>query len=76
MGSVEWTISRYDYNGTASFINRIDGYNWTNEDQSVTNPVYSNTVTIPLSIRPTFYLKSDVKIQSGEGTKENPYRIA
>ena len=29
-----------------------------------------------LSIRPCFYLKSEVQYSSGDGTKENPYRIS
>ena len=28
------------------------------------------------AIRPTFYLNSDVELASGDGTQENPYRIA
>ena len=28
-----------------------------------------------LGIRPTFYLKADVLYSSGDGTRENPYRV-
>lgn len=30
----------------------------------------------PISIRPTFYLKSNVLYESGNGTQENPFRIS
>lgn len=28
-----------------------------------------------MRVRPTFYLKADVLYSSGDGTRENPYRI-
>lgn len=34
---------------------------------------YKDLVTSKYNIRPTFYIKKDIEITSGEGTKDNPY---
>ena len=62
-GIHEWTITRLS--GSIGDVLLID-YN---------NGVVSNEVTTTASVRPTFYLNSDVYYLSGFGTLSNPIRI-
>ena len=60
-----------------------NGYEWTMSAHSSSKPLdadylgyfSSNSVTNGYSIRPVLYLKSNVYVVSGKGTKVNPYRI-
>ena len=61
----QWTISPYASNDTSA------------ANVSYGGSVYpDDSVDYDSRVRPVLYLKSDVKIVSGDGTKENPYRIA
>ncbi len=63
MGLYEWTISRYsDYNKYAWDINNVGKPAPYDVDHAIT-------------ARPSFYLISTVKLSSGEGTYDNPYRL-
>ncbi len=66
MGLTEWTISRGSNNTNYAFIVANSGYIDTRE-------VYANEYT--RAVRPTFYLKSNVAITSGDGSSSSPYRI-
>ena len=57
----ELTMSRRDYN-VISFVGS-DGNIWL------------DYLTSAYSVRPVFYLTSDIKITSGTGTIDNPYII-
>ena len=84
-----WTTVLYEYNnGTAASNNwmYMGYYDWTITRNSyynfivfsittVGNVVYYNTTEL-LGVRPTFYLKNDVAIVSGDGTSSNPYRLS
>jgi len=61
----EWTMSRCGFNGNYyyAWIVYSDGY------------VYWDVVATALSVRPVFYLTSDVAI-AGEGTSTSPYIIS
>ncbi len=66
LGINEWTLSRWpEYGAGARFI---DYAGMTN---GIGNDVYNL-----YCVRPSFYLSSDAKIASGDGTETNPYRIA
>ena len=59
----EWTISRSsDFAGRAFRV-----YS--------TGDVYGVNVSSNLGVRPSFYLKSNVAITSGDGSSTNPYRL-
>lgn len=62
---LQWTI-------TAS---RLFGYSgaWIDNTGEVQDNIYINA---RLQIRPVLYLKPDVKIIGGDGSKSNPYKIA
>lgn len=64
MGATEWTITRADTYTNLTFglydTGRIGGYN----------------ITYDATIRPVFYLNYNVELVSGDGTQNNPYRIA
>ena len=64
IGSVEWIIPRRS--DTADRVFAIDG----------TGFVGNTVVTASFTIRPVFYLNSDVSYVSGDGTESNPYRIS
>ena len=64
-GITEWTMS-YAY--SSGNIMRI-------LSSGSVDMVYVTGTRTETSIRPVFYLNSDVKIVSGDGTYENPYRI-
>lgn len=65
-GITEWTMS-YAY--SSGNIMRILG------SSGSVDMVYVTGTRTETSIRPVFYLNPDVKIVSGDGTYENPYRI-
>ncbi len=65
-GITEWTMS-YAY--SSGNIMRILG------PSGSVDMVYTKGTRAETSIRPVFYLNPDVKIVSGDGTYENPYRI-
>lgn len=75
---------------TSSKFNECLGYNWLNNINEslitpypnasgkmfmINNNLFYGNVIDRLTIRPTLYLKSDVYITRGDGSKENPYRI-
>ncbi len=63
---IEWTLTPYE---------RYDApyYSYYLCDNAVMgcDAYYSR-----MSVRPTFYLKSSIKLSDGNGTKENPYRVS
>lgn len=66
----EWTISPETSNGTyAAIVVCSDGF-------VSTRSMCTNSANCRASVRPTFYLNSNVEITSGTGTKTNPYRVA
>lgn len=64
LGLYEWTITPSSSGDFIVFFIHPNGHNDHN------NP------NLGYTIRPTFYLKSNVTYISGDGTMENPYRIA
>ena len=64
MGLYEWTITPYSSSSLSVFLlsssGRLDGSN----------------ANIGYSVRPVFYLKSNISYASGNGTKDSPFRIA
>ena len=70
MGLFEWMLTRvseHSYGDIYSFF--LDD----NGALDFINPVYN---TPGFAVRPTFYLNSDIKYISGNGTQTDPYRIA
>ena len=63
MGLSEWTISLYIYDFNSVF--------WVGADASV----LSDSSILPLSVRPVFYLKSNISYVEGNGTKDSPFRV-
>ncbi len=63
LGSYEWTISRNSSNSNSTFYINSNGN------------VADNSVVGSNTIRPVFYLSSDVTYISGTGTAADPYRI-
>ena len=59
----EWTLTPKRNSGTDAF------------DVGSTGDVNSNNSYRGSGLRPTFYLKSTIKIKSGDGTFKNPYTI-
>ena len=59
----EWTITSQGSGSTNVF--------YVSDSGSVNNSSAGN----PYDLRPTFYLKSTIKIKSGEGTINNPFVI-
>ena len=64
MGLSEWTITPYSSSSHFVFYVRINGY------LSVTNALYG------YAARPVFYLKSNVALQGGNGTSNDPFILA
>ena len=64
IGLSEWTINTYSLDTFYVFIVRNSGL-----------VSYSLAASSGFTVRPTFYLNSDVQYISGTGTKTNPYRI-
>ena len=60
----EWTITPDTDNASSAFYVPTTGY-------VSTSPSYS-----AYGVRPTFYLKSNVSINGGEGTFDNPYTLS
>ncbi len=83
-----WATNLYNYNLTIILNNWLYmGLNeWTitphsSYSNNVFNPVYSGSLDNysadnDYSVRPVFYLKSNVSYASGNGTKDSPFRIA
>ena len=65
----EWTLTVWKANPQGSCY--IDSYG--SVGCGISN---SDTYRQPVSARPVFYLKSNVAYISGDGSQENPYRIA
>ena len=63
MGITEWTISRRSGSSNRAFFVNNTGY----INISSTSDIFS--------IRPAFYLNTNVSYVSGDGTQSNPYRI-
>ena len=60
-------------------------YEWTITPEYVTNKVfilynsgflYSDRASYGYSVRPVFYLKSNISFVSGDGTKDSPFRVS
>ncbi len=67
----EWTISPDDgyWTSTMGYAVGIEGQCWASR-------VYIDGVSSILGYHPTFYLKTNVLYQSGNGTKESPFKIS
>ena len=60
-----------------------NGYEWTMSAYSSSHPLdayyrgflHNNSASLGYAVRPVLYLKSNVYVVSGKGTKVNPYRI-
>ena len=61
----EWTMTRAGHNGTCYMLNRIDAGG---------SPA-QNCLSFSRSVRPVFYLNSDVIYLSGTGTASDPFII-
>lgn len=66
--SSQWTISPYSNNNIFAFSIEAAG---TIKDYNNDNRVVNAN-----GIRPVLYLKSDIKIISGDGTEQNPYQLS
>ena len=63
-GIVDWTISRHsDHTSDAFIVSNLGNVSFSR--------VYGYR-----GVRPSFYLESSVVLESGDGTQQNPYRIA
>ena len=65
MGIYEWTITKRSDSGMRSYRILSDGsvnYSIVNEDRG--------------TVRPVFYLKSNVAITNGDGSSTNPYKLS
>ena len=63
MGLYEWTMTPYSSSSRYVFYLTINGYlNYNNANNGY-------------SVRPVFYLKSNISYESGNGTKDSPYRV-
>ncbi len=59
----QWLLSTGSLYSTHAFILYADGgVNW-------------NGANLPIGVRPTFFLKSDISIGVGDGTEANPYQL-
>ena len=70
-----WMTTSSDYTNGAEWLMSPDSGN-SNDVFDVNSSGYvsysRDSITV-LSVRPTFYLKSDTNIKSGDGTSSNPY---
>ena len=64
MGLYEWTLTPYSSSSNSVFILSYSG------------DLYGNGAVSGYSVRPVFYLKSNISYASGNGAKASPYRIA
>ncbi len=64
MGLSEWIITPYSSSSYHVFYLRSNGY------------LGSHRASSGCSVRPVFYLKSNISYVSGDGTKASPFRIA
>ena len=64
MGLYEWTM--VPYSSYSYFVFRLNDSGYLNNDSA-----YSG-----FSVRPVFYLKSNISYGEGNGTKDSPFRIA
>ncbi len=64
MGLVEWTLTSgsSDSNDVFYLVN--------------SGSLYNNSANFGYSVRPVFYLKSNISYVEGDGTKDSPFRIA
>ena len=62
--SVQWLLSPYSGTSSSAFYLDPSG-----------NVGCSNLVIYPYFVRPSLYLVSNIKIDSGEGTEQSPYRL-
>ncbi len=67
LNSNYWLITKFPYNGA-------DAVRMVEQRALIHLPISPNYVET-MGIKPAFYLKSDVKITGGNGTKENPFTI-
>ncbi len=63
MGLWEWTITPYSSISDGVFSLCSSGY------------LYRNSASYGYSVRPVFYLKSNISYESGNGTKTSPFKV-
>ena len=64
MGLIEWTLTPCSFFSNYVFFLNDNG------------DLYTLSATFGYSVRPVFYLKSNISYASGNGTKASPFRIA
>ena len=84
-GNNEWTISvsKADY-GTGSFSQFNNALSYVILGEAYyyggmtfyEGNVYGLSASVSASVRPVFYLNSNVEYKSGDGSKDNPYQLA
>lgn len=77
-GYNEWTITRNINKIDSSFSSYMIGATIRDDIGTNFNEIVSSsyfTENYIASIRPSFYLKSSIKLASGDGSKESPYRV-
>ena len=62
--TTQWLLSPYSFYSNSAFDLNGSGH-----------VTYSRRVTASLGVRPSLYLISDIKIDSGEGTEQSPYQL-
>lgn len=67
-GKFQWTMTVYSGN-------YYDAVNITEVGAANVNTTDRSNIHITNGVRPVVYLSSEVKIHSGDGSKENPYKI-
>ena len=68
----EWTISRYYDNKTDDAAYSAFGI----YEKGYFGTASAVTTQFRFGVRPVFYLKSNVSLSGGQGTKEEPYKVA
>ena len=63
MSAYYWTISPHSSNASGVFFVTSDGY------------LYNPNALYRVCVRPSLYLKSDIKIVSGSGTKDDAFKL-
>ena len=62
-----WALSPFEFSGGAANVWDVNGIN---DGIDIYNPVYEH-----LSVRPSISLVSNIKISSGNGTRNSPYKV-
>ena len=63
-----WALSPFEFSGGAANVWDVNGIN---DGIDIYNPVYEH-----LSVRPSISLVSNIKISSGNGTRNSPYKVS